>query len=88
MKSQFLRGGKLLVIFGPCNLYISQKEASGNFESMTTFALLTEIYLAWEFHKFSPSRFRETSERGGGGPLNNYCLLMLKASDAPNNFPF
>jgi hypothetical protein len=42
--SVFVRG-KLLVIFGLCNPHISQKEASGNFESMTTFALLIEIYL-------------------------------------------
>jgi hypothetical protein len=69
MKSRILRGGKLLVIFGPCNPNISQKEGSGNFESMTTFALLIEIYLAWEFHKFSPSRSWETSEKGVGGPL-------------------
>ncbi len=47
---------ELLVIFGPCYSNISQKEASGNFESMTAFALLIEIYLTWKFHKFSSSR--------------------------------
>ncbi len=68
MKFRFLRGGKLLVIFGPCNPHISQKEASGNFESMIDFALLIVIYPAWEFHKFSPSRFRENLGKGEGSP--------------------
>ncbi len=42
--SNFARG-KTLVIFGTCNPDIFQKEASGNFDCMTTFALLIEIYL-------------------------------------------
>jgi hypothetical protein len=31
--------------FAPCNPYNSLKEAFENFEFMTTFALLTDIYL-------------------------------------------
>jgi hypothetical protein len=66
---------KLLVIFGPCNPNISQKEASGNFESRTTFALLIKIYLVWEFHTFSSSRSWETPKRG---PLKWFCLFLMR----------
>ena len=65
MNSRILRGGKLLVIFGPCDPKSSMKGASENFGSMTKLALVIEIYLPREFHKFSPSRFWETPERGG-----------------------
>jgi hypothetical protein len=42
--------------FGACDLHISLKEAFVNFESMTTFALLTEIYLSnFSDHSFSKS---------------------------------
>jgi hypothetical protein len=46
MKYKFLREGeeKLLPIFGPWSPYISLKDGSGNFESMTTSVLLIEIY--------------------------------------------
>ena len=40
--------------------------ASGKFVSMTTFALLLEVYLPWKFQEFLFSRFLETPERGGG----------------------
>jgi hypothetical protein len=36
-------GGKLLVTFGLCDLENSQKEGTGDFVSMTTFALLIKI---------------------------------------------
>ena len=49
--------GEILVIFGPCDLKNSVKEASENLVSMTNFALLIKIYLLGEFHKFSPSCF-------------------------------
>ena len=39
--------------------------ASGKFVSMTTFALLLEVYLPWKFQEFLFSRFLETPERGG-----------------------
>jgi hypothetical protein len=39
-----MRGGKLVVPFHSCDLEISQKEVSGNFEPVTTFAQVTEIY--------------------------------------------
>jgi hypothetical protein len=76
MKSRLLRGAKFLVIFGPCNSDISQKEASGNYESMTTFALLIEIYLVWEFHKFCPAVLEKPLETGaeGGGALKRFVL--------------
>ena len=61
-------GGKLWVIFASCDPQNSVKEACENFDSTTAFAVLIEIYLPWEFHKFSPSRFSETPERGGGSP--------------------
>jgi hypothetical protein len=64
----FAGGGELLVIFNPCDSQNSVKEASENFGSISTFALLIEIYVPWEFHKFLPSRFSETPERGGGSP--------------------
>jgi hypothetical protein len=35
-----------------CNPNISLKTASGDFESMTTFALRTEIYLSWHVQFF------------------------------------
>ena len=60
----FAGGRKLLVIFGPFDPQNSVKEASENFGSMINFALFIEIYLCRGFHKFSPSRFSETLERG------------------------
>ena len=59
--------GKLLVIFESCDLKISLKKASGNFESTTTCALLIAIYLPWKFHEVVPNSSQETSKRGGGG---------------------
>ena len=67
-------GGKLQVIFHPWVANISGKEAFSNSESITTFTLLIEIYLPWKFQKVSPSRSRETSERGG--PLK--CVFRYK----------
>jgi hypothetical protein len=63
--------GKLLVVFGPWDFQNSQKEVSGNSESMTTFALLIGIYVPCVFHKFPLSHSLETPERGGGIPFNN-----------------
>jgi hypothetical protein len=37
-------GGKLLVTYGLCDLKNSQKKGTGDFESVTTFAVLVEIY--------------------------------------------
>ncbi len=53
------------MVFGPWDFQNSQKEVSGNFESMKTFALLIEIYLPCEFHKFPLSHSLETPKRGG-----------------------
>jgi len=64
-----------LLVFGPWDFQNSQKEVSGNFESMTTFALLIEIYLPCEFHKFPLSHSLETPETGGGVPLTNKWVL-------------
>jgi hypothetical protein len=36
--------GRLGDLFWPLDLHISLKEASGNFESMTSFALVTKVY--------------------------------------------
>ncbi len=60
-----------MVPFGSCDTKISQKEASENSESRTTFALLIEIYQPSKFHQFSFARSREIPERGGV-PLNDY----------------
>ena len=57
-------GAKTFCHFGPCDSQNSVKEASENLGSMTNFALLIEIYLPWDFHKFLPRRFWETPERG------------------------
>jgi hypothetical protein len=38
-------GGKLLVTYGLCDLKNFQKKGTGDFESLTAFALLIEIYL-------------------------------------------
>lgn len=64
MSSWFLRGGReILVTFNPCDPWNSLRKASGNFGTMTNFAPLIEIYLPWNFHKFSLSRCWETPER-------------------------
>jgi hypothetical protein len=44
MKFGFLRWGKLQSVFDPRETDISGKEVFWNFESMTIFALLIEIY--------------------------------------------
>ncbi len=77
-KVSFFARGELLVVFGPWDFKNSQKEVSGNFESMTTFALLIEIYLPCEFHKFPLSHSLETPERGGGVPLKYVDGWQLK----------
>jgi hypothetical protein len=71
--------GKLLVVFGPWDFQKSQKDVSGNSESMTTFALLIEIYLPCNFHKFPLSHFLETPEtRGGVLKLQNLIKIRLE----------
>ncbi len=57
------------MVFGPWDFKKSQKEVSENFKSQTTVALVIEIYLPCEFHKFSLSHSLETPARGGGVPL-------------------
>jgi hypothetical protein len=54
--------GELQVILSPSILKISEKEACGNFEAITNFALFLDIYPSWTFQKFFPNRSRETSE--------------------------
>ena len=58
-------GGKLFASFWPWGLWKSMKMRSGKFVSMTTFALLLEVYLPWNFQEYSFGRFLETPERGG-----------------------
>ncbi len=77
IKSQFLRGGKLLVTFELLWALYLQKEASGNFESETTFALVVEIYQPWKFRQFLLSRSWETSERGWRGPLKGKVSIYF-----------
>ncbi len=55
------------MVFGPWDFQKPQKEVSGNFESMTYFALLIGIYLPCEFHKFPLRHSLETPKRRGGG---------------------
>ena len=72
--------GKTFGVFGSWEPQNPLKEASDNFESMTSFALLIDIYLPWEFHKFSLSHSLERPERGGG-PLKvefYRCRLLIK----------
>jgi len=63
-----------LVVFCPWDFQNSQKQVSGNFESMKTFALFIDTYLSCEFHKFPLSHSLETPERGEGGecPLKHF----------------
>lgn len=49
--------------FGTCDLNISQKEASGNLQSIIVFALLIEFYLFCNFQNLLRSCSQNLSER-------------------------
>jgi hypothetical protein len=68
-------------VFDPWDFQNSQKEVSGNFESMTTFALLIEIYLPCQFHNFPLSHSLETPERRAVPLIKNFKKLI-------NNFNY
>jgi hypothetical protein len=76
-KSRFFRRGEILVVFGPWDFQNSQKEVSENFESVTTFAFLIEIYLPCQFHKFPLSHSFQTPESEGGPRKMNLFFAFL-----------
>ncbi len=58
------RSGWTEVVFDPCHPNISLTEAFSNFESLTTFALLIEIYQPWKFKNFLMRCCRKAPEKG------------------------